>query len=50
MQPDRLAASPKETIAGQKHRNPARVDASKETRKKPAFANNPAAGFHKEPD
>lgn len=49
-QPDRLAASPKEAIAGQKHRNPARVEASKETRKNPAFANNLAAGFHKEPD
>lgn len=46
MQPDRLAASP---IAGQRHTNPVRVDASKETRKNPAFANNLVAGFHKEP-
>lgn len=49
VQPDRLAVSPKKTIAGQKHGSPARVDASKETRKHPAFANILAAGFRKEP-
>lgn len=42
VQADRLAASPKETTAGQKRSNPARVDASKETRKKPCFCKQPS--------